>query len=138
MKRGNCTSCHVLPDFTDFRVHETGVSQEEFDAAKRDGAFPVLTDLGLWNSVTCAVDQGLVAIVAKFKTPMLRDLEDSAPYFHNGSKPKLDEIVNCYVKSVHLVRQGKLRNGAVKFAGMTISADDLDALVAFLKALTED
>ena len=33
---------------------------------------------------------------------------------------------------------GKLRNGAVEFAGMTVSLNDLDALVAFLKSLTED
>jgi hypothetical protein len=31
-----------------------------------------------------------------------------------------------------------LRNGAVEFSGMSISASDLNALVAFLQALTED
>ncbi len=36
----------------------------------------------------CSVDQGLASTIAQFKTPVLRDLEDSAPYFHNGSAAK--------------------------------------------------
>src|SRR5271154_269529 len=120
---------------------------------------PTYADLGLWNvylngdipnpqanlktvvcavAANCAVDSGLAATIAQFKTPTLRDLEDSAPYFHNGSKPKFDDIVNFYINASQLARQGNLRNGDVAMAGMSLSADDLNALVAFLKALTED
>lgn len=120
---------------------------------------PQYADLGLWNvylnpdipnpqanlslivcaiSANCAVDQGLATTIAQFKTPTLRDLEDSAPYFHNGSKGKFDDVVNFYINSAQLARQGKLRNGAVEFAGMSLSVNDLNALVAFLKSLTED
>ena len=60
------------------------------------------------------------------------------PYFHNGSKAKFDDVVNFYINTSQLARQGKLRNGAAEFAGMSLSSEDLDALVAFLKALTED
>jgi cytochrome c peroxidase len=90
------------------------------------------------TAANCAVDQGLATTIAQFKTPMLRDLEDSAPYFHNGSKPKFDDVVNFYIKTAQLARQGQLRNAPVEFAGMSLSAADLDALVAFLKSLTED
>ncbi len=196
---GNCASCHIPPNFTDFKFHNTGVSQEEYDAANGAGAFaqlaipdlatraadpnsylpasanhptaterfrhpavtgqPQFADLGLWNvylnpdipnpqaslnmivcatASNCAVDQGLATTIAQFKTPTLRDLEDSAPYFHNGSKPKFNDVVNFYIQSAQLARQGKLRNAPVEFAGMSLSADDVDALVAFLKALTED
>ena len=76
--------------------------------------------------------------IAQFKTPTLRDLEDSAPYFHNGSKAKFDDVVNFYITMSQLARQGKLRNGAAEFAAMSLSSDDLNALVAFLVSLTED
>jgi len=120
---------------------------------------PFYADLGLWNvylngdipnpqanlkSVVCAVaancatDQGLATTIAQFKTPTLRDLEDSAPYFHNGSKPKFDDVVNFYINSSALMRQGKLRNGAVELGSMSLSAGDVAALVAFLQSLTED
>jgi hypothetical protein len=196
---GNCVSCHPLPDFTDFRFHNTGVSQEEYDAANGTGTFaqlvvpgladrsanpdlylpasanhpnaserfrhpavagsPQYADLGLWNvylngdmpnpqanlnsfvcvnASNCAVDQGLATTMAQFKTPTLRDLEDSAPYFHNGSKANFNDVVNFYINSSQLARQGLLRNGAVEFAAMSLSAEDLNALVAFLKSLTED
>jgi cytochrome c peroxidase len=196
---GNCAACHVPPNFTDFRFHNNGSSQDEYDAANGTGTFlqlvipgladrnanfdaylpaslnhpnaserfrhppvagsPQYADLGLWNvylngdmlnpqmnlntivcaqAANCAVDQGLGTTIAQFKTPMLRDLEDSAPYFHNGSKAKFDDVVNFYINSSQLARQGLLRNGAAEFAGMSMSASDLNALVAFLKALTED
>lgn len=196
---GNCASCHVPPNFTDFVFHNTGTAQEEYDAANGAGAFVSLTipgvaertansdlylppspnhpnaserfrhppvvgspqyaDLGLWNvylngdipnpqaalqqvvcanTQNCAVDQGLAATIGQFKTPMLRDLEDSAPYFHNGSKGKFDDVVNFYINASALARQGKLRNGDIRLGAMSLSPADLDALVAFLKALTED
>jgi cytochrome c peroxidase len=196
---GNCAACHQAPNFSDFSFHNTGVSQEEYDAANGTGTFanlqvpslaarnanydqflpvttnhpnaserfrrsaqaghPEFADLGMWNiylnpdipnpqpnlaSVVCAsgkdcsVDQGLATTLAQFKTPTLRDLEDSAPYFHNGSKAKFDDVVEFYVRMSQLARQGGLRNAPREFAGMSLSDNDVTALVAFLKSLTED
>ena len=86
----------------------------------------------------CSVDQGLANTLAQFKTPTLRDLEDSAPYFHNGSKLRFDDVVNFYISSSQLARQGNLRNAPPEFKNMSLSPADLDALVAFLRSLTED
>lgn len=196
---GNCAACHQPPNFTDFRFHNTGVSQEEYDAANGTGAFaqlaipdlatrsqnydaylpittihpnaserfrhpavagnPQYADLGLWNiylnpdipnpqanlqsvvctnAQNCAVDQGLATTIAQFKTPTLRDLEDSAPYFHNGSKLTFTDVVLFYIKSSQLARQGQLRNPPPEFQGMSINQDDVAALTAFLASLTED
>lgn len=196
---GNCAACHLPPDFTDFRFHNTGVSQVEYDAANGAGAFaalviptqaqrlanfdaympasanhpnasesfrhpavagnPIYVDLGLWNVYlnpdipnpqanlstvvcaivqNCAVDQGLATTIAQFKTPTLRDLEDSAPYFHNGSAPLFTDVVEFYINSSRLARQGLLRNAPPEFQGMSLSEDDVNALAAFLASLTED
>ena len=196
---GNCAACHLAPNFTDFRFHNTGVSQEEYDAANGAGAFaalaiptlaqrnqnfdqympasanhpfaterfrhpavtgnPLYADLGLWNvylnpdipnpqtnlqSVVCAlpqncaVDQGLATTIAQFKTPTLRDLEDSAPYFHNGSNLNFTDVVRFYVASSQLARQKLLRNSPPEFAAMSLSQSDAAALSAFLASLTED
>lgn len=40
--KGNCLACHAAPDFTDFRFHNTGVTQREFDSLHGDGSFAVL------------------------------------------------------------------------------------------------
>ena len=36
---GNCIACHSPPHFTDFRFHNTGISQEEYDSVHGDGEF---------------------------------------------------------------------------------------------------
>lgn len=116
-------------------------------------------DLGLWNvylnpdipnpqtdlsmfvcafAQNCAADQGLATTIAQFKTPTLRDLEDSAPYFHNGSKPLFTDVVEFYINSSQLARQGLLRNPPPEFQGMSLSEADVNALAAFLASLTED
>ena len=83
------------------------------------------------------MDQGLANTIAQFKTPILRDLEDSSPYFHNGSKLQLQDVVQFYINSSQLARQGVAQCPA-EFRNMSLSSDDLDALVAFLISLTED
>ena len=124
-----------------------------------DANRPQWADLGMWNvylnpdmpnpqsalkSVVCAqgqdcsVDNGLPNTIAQFKTSVLRDLEDSSPYFHNGSKLQLQDVVQFYINSSQLVRQGLLRNGAPELKNMSLSTDDVNALVAFLISLTED
>jgi len=65
-------------------------------------------------------------------------LEDSAPYFHNGSAPTFDAVVNRYIAMARLAKAGAMRNAPPEFKNMSLSQDDLAALVAFLKALTED
>jgi hypothetical protein len=120
---------------------------------------PQFADLGLWNiyqnqdvpnpqsdlqSVVCAaapnctVDLGLATTIAQFKTPMLRDLEDSAPYFHNGGALKFPDVVQFYVRSSTLARAGLLRNAPPEFQGMSLSDSDVAAVAAFLASLTED
>ena len=116
-------------------------------------------DLGLWNvylnpdmpnpqaslktlvcgiTQDCSVDQGLGNTIAQFRTPTLRDLEDSAPYFHNGSTLRFNDVVEFYINSSQLARQSLLRNAPPEFANMSLSESDVAALSAFLASLTED
>jgi cytochrome c peroxidase len=120
---------------------------------------PNYADLGLWNvylnpdmpnpqaglktfvcapNKDCSTDQGLGSTIAQFKTPILRDLEDSAPYFHNGTAAKLNDVVEFYINSSALAHSGLLRNAPAEFANMSLTEDDVAALVAFLQSLTED
>ena len=120
-------------------------------------ANPNYADLGLWNvylnpdmpkpqpalkgfvcATDCSVDQGLATTIAQFKTPVLRDLADSQPYFHNGVALDLNAVIDQYLQMSALARQGAMRNPPAEFKSMSISASDRDALVAFLISLTED
>jgi cytochrome c peroxidase len=70
--KANCVACHVGPNLTDERLHNTGI-------AWRDGRF---ADLGAGH--------------ANFKTPTLREVARTAPYMHDGSIATLEDVVEYY------------------------------------------
>ncbi|HSB45403.1 MAG TPA: hypothetical protein VLD60_10345, partial [Nitrospira sp.] len=41
-KIGNCPVCHAAPNFTDFKLHNTGTAQTEYDSIHGAGAFAAL------------------------------------------------------------------------------------------------
>jgi len=50
-KIGNCLACHAAPSFTDFKLHNTGTTQREYDSIHGAGAFAalVIPDLATRN-----------------------------------------------------------------------------------------
>lgn len=196
---GNCITCHNAPDFTDFKFHNTGVAQDEYDSLHGTGAFakleipelaarnaeperwlpptanhplgsgpflaipakdqPGRTDLGLWN-VFANPDQPraqaairrllngdarplpdaelLPRTIALFKTPSLRGLAFSGPYLHHGKADTLEEVIEFYIRTSRLARDGKVRNAAPELSGILLKDDDIAPLAAFLRSLNED
>lgn len=65
-----------------------------------------------------------------FKTPTLRDITKHAPYMHDGSILTLREVVERYNK-------GGLSNPHLdlKMKPLALTAQETDALVAFMEAL---
>jgi cytochrome c peroxidase len=122
-------------------------------------ASPGRTDLGVWNvlgnDAVPGAQPALVATlgrltgattaaellplaVARFKTAGLRDLGQSAPYFHNGSAGGLEDAVRHYARASADARGGTVRNGDGELARIAIREADVAALAAFLRALNED
>jgi cytochrome c peroxidase len=48
-KIGNCLACHAAPNFTDFKMHNTGTAQREYESIHGVNAFAALAipDLAL-------------------------------------------------------------------------------------------
>jgi hypothetical protein len=57
---------------------------------------------------------------------------------HNGSAPKFNDVVNHYIRMSKVAHANAMRNAAPEFANISLSQDDLAALVAFLHSPTED
>ena len=72
------------------------------------------------------------------KTPSLRDLGHSAPYFHGGHVVTLLDAVQHYRAASLSARFDLVRNAAPELAGIVLDVDDLTSLVAFLQSLDED
>ncbi len=115
--KGNCTSCHVGPNFTDERTHNTGVAWEPSRAA--------FSDLGRFEVTRKDADRGA------FKTPTLREVARTAPYMHDGSLTTLEDVVNFY-------EQGGRTNPHLdqEIRSVRFTADEKKDLVGFLRSLS--
>ena len=105
----------------------------------------------VWQAVQgCAVlrDPNIRdAVDGAFKTPTLRNVELTGPYFHNGGYATLEQVVDFYNRGGNVRRTP---NGDTTGLGSNSSNLDSDlmrlgltdvekaALVAFLKSLTDD
>jgi cytochrome c peroxidase len=112
--KGNCTACHVGPNFTDEKPHNTGV-------AWRDGK---LTDPGRFALTGKNEDRGA------FKTPTLRDVARTAPYMHDGSLATLEDVIDFYD------RGGRPNpNLDPEVRQLRLSSEERRGLAAFLRVL---
>lgn len=71
--------------------------------------------------------------VGAFRTPSLRNVELTAPYFHDGSHATLEDVVRYYVKGGN---QNPNRDWQLE--PVALSDSEQHDLVEFLKALTSD
>jgi len=113
--KGNCGVCHAAPNFTDNGFHNLG-----------------LTSFGLENPDVGRFKQKPVAAMrGAFRTPTLRDISLTAPYFHDGSAKTLAEVVE------HYARGGDVRtNLSPEMKPLPLTAEEKGDLVSFLRALT--
>ena len=109
---------------------------------------PGEADLGFWNFVDLKAsplrrpgeteDQFLRRMIAAFKTPTLRNLAYTQPYFHNGSITTLEETLDEIIRLSEIARAGRLREGGAELAKIRITKADVPPLLAFLNSLNED
>jgi len=118
--KAGCLVCHTPPLFTDRKFHNAGIGM--------DAATP---DVGA--AAKNAFDDS--KLTGAFKTPTLRDVAKTAPYFHDGSAKTLAEAVKAMAaggkKNPHLDPLLTARA-----AGPTLSDEEQAQLVAFLETLT--
>lgn len=152
----NCAICHQLhgngdpvkkfeETFTGYEFHNIGVPVNR--AAREDNGVTE-PDLGL--ALNPAADP--VEDRGKFRTPTLRNVAVTGPYMHNGVFRQLRTAVELYAH--HLDPEGRPNNpetGApwgdpeipetvateLLEVGDPLSDDDIEALVCFLRTLTD-
>jgi cytochrome c peroxidase len=140
-KTVGCASCHTVGErealFTDGLFHS---SSEPLNAygdglpALSQQASAIVSDQQRETAITSRADVaslGRFVITHKdsdlgaFRTPSLRDVAKTAPYFHDGGEPTLEGAVR---------REVIYRNSLAE-KPLVIDALEVDALVAFLKGL---
>lgn len=140
--KGKCANCHAGPMFSD----ATMAFYQANGALNRDGGDQGFHNIGLVNS---DIDGGRGGVGAggailseseslfddwAFKTPTLRNVKLTGPYFHTGSNPTLEDVMDFYD------RGGDFANPqlSVDIVPLNLSALDKAAIIDFMKnALTD-
>ena len=85
------------------------------------------------------------ADVGKFKAPTLRNIAVTAPYMHDGSVATLEDAIAHYAAGGRTVGDGSLRgvghdnpNKSPTVRGFTLTPEQRDDLLAFLRSLTDE
>lgn len=121
---------------------------------------PGFADLGMWNifanpafprpqqalttilcsrsASSCEPAQLLDQTVGLFKTPSIRNLGHSQPYFHSGRASTLEDAVSTYVAVSNLARAHSLRNAAPELSAIRLDQTSAASIASFLRALNED
>jgi cytochrome c peroxidase len=113
--KGNCLACHIGPNLTDERFHNTGVGW--------DGK--ALADQGRYEVTRQDQDKGA------FKTPTLRDVAKRPPYMHDGGLASLEEVVRFYDEGG---RPNPWLDGEIRPLRLTLG--EQRDLLAFLESLS--
>lgn len=79
-----------------------------------------------------------VKVNGAFKTPGLRNVELTAPYFHNGGAFSLDEVVDFYTRGGNFPNSPDLAAAMQPVRSLRGQPDKKADLVEFLKALTDE
>jgi cytochrome c peroxidase len=146
--RARCSRCHTisdaLPFFTDFNYHNTGVamnhpnfdklSKQVYAAVETDKAKEVIDALAKQEG---GQELGRVLItyqvfdIGSYRTPSLRNIALTAPYFHDGSAKTLADVVKFY-------KAGGRQNINLEWDldALALTEDEQRDLVAFLESLT--
>lgn len=117
----NCASCHNL-----------GAGFSTVITSANNGLDMNYQDEGIYKVSGLPSDKGL------FKVPMLRNVELTAPYMHDGRFATLEDVVEHYssgIKNHPNLHENLKENGEAK--QMNFTSEEKQALVAFLKTLTD-
>jgi cytochrome c peroxidase len=149
--QARCISCHAFsslsPIFSDLKFHNIGVAAKDqnfTNLARRSrqlltqgkNSAQVVDELALaqgFSELGRYLVTRQVRDIGSFKTSMLRDIELTAPYMHNGSEATLEKVVEFYNRGgdINPNLDGGMRP-------LKLTPEQEKDLVEFLKTLTSD
>jgi cytochrome c peroxidase len=134
MGTGKCGTCHFAPLFGG--TLPPGYTKAEFEVLGTP-ARPVWRGARLDGDAGRGRLTGEATHAGAFKTPGLRNVALTAPYMHNGVYRTLDEVLEFYVRGGGAGIGLDLPHQTLPPDRVQLTAQDRQALVAFLEALTD-
>jgi cytochrome c peroxidase len=149
--QARCNKCHALTDtqrdvtvFTDNDFHNIGIGIIRHNVVALARQAEQLIKSGDTSAIDrAAIQTDMSALgrflitkeekdIASFKTPDIRNVLVTAPYFHDGSQETLWDVIDHYNKGDGLQNQYLDED----IQPLSLTENDIDDLVAFLASLT--
>ncbi|MGQ0683877.1 cytochrome-c peroxidase [Bradyrhizobium sp.] len=140
--KAGCGMCHSGAMLSDSKPYATGVPEHPELASNASRQITMLrhySTFGVPNFMNLRKDVGYYIVtkdeadIGKFLTPSLWDAGQTAPYMHNGVFATLEEVVEFYDRG-----GGQSQNKPATLKPLNLTAEEKQALVAFLQSLTGD
>ncbi len=142
--RGRCVLCHAGPNFSDGEFHNIGLPGISVDQGRFEGILDVRDDRfngpGVFSddrSPATNIKLRFLTMkinhLGEFKTPTLRNVEQTAPYMHDGRFATLRAVLDFYSELPGDPAYGH-REETLKPAHFT--EQEKDDIEAFLRTLT--
>lgn len=113
--KANCLACHSDANFTDNGFHNLGLKSFGNESP----------DLGRYHI------RPVKAMKGAFKTPTVREVTRTAPYFHDGSAKTLMDVVEHYNRGGDVTT-----NLSPNMKPLNLTQAEKEALVAFMESLS--
>ncbi|KQX15694.1 cytochrome-c peroxidase [Flavobacterium sp. Root420] len=132
MGKAKCATCHFTPLFNGTVPPSYSKTEHEVIGTPNEASGKKLSpDLGryLYNKMP--------QLIGAFKTPTVRNVAVTAPYMHNGVFKTLEEVVSFYNKGGGKGLGYEVENQTLPFDKLNLTVKEEQALVAFMKTLTD-
>jgi len=133
--KAKCATCHFIPLFNGNIPPWYTKSESEIIGVPQKA---------VWSKAIIDPDSGryrinpIAELAFAFKTPTVRNAEKTAPYMHNGVYTSLDEVVEFYHRGGGVGLGIDLPFQSLPFDSLILSKTDKNAIVAFMRSLTDE
>ena len=138
MGKAQCGTCHFPPTFSGLVPPHYQESESEVLGILTNENFeePILDDdLGRKNNGI--IKDHFDFFERSFKTVSIRNVALTAPYMHNGSIQSLEKVIEFYDLGGGGGMGLSVAHQTLPVEALELSAEEKQALVAFMKALTD-
>lgn len=136
--KANCATCHFSPTFSGLVPPLFNESESEILGVLENPnhVLPKLdSDKGRIKNNNYREDAWIYE--RSFKTTTVRNVEKTAPYFHNGAYNTLDEVIDFYNLGGGAGLGLDVPNQTLGADHLELTASEKEQLIAFMKTLTE-
>lgn len=131
--KAQCATCHFLPVFNGTVSPYFRSSEQEILGVPKDKTGTQLDDdLGRY-----VFNTDLAQLKHAFKTPTVRNSNESGPYMHNGIYETLEEVMDFYNKGGGIGLGLEVENQTLPDTPLDLTEQEIQAIIAFMQALSD-